>query len=652
MLLLHHPVASNASNKKGKRSNKYSSIGAHPPIEFASLLLELHRNQFVARIFVKNFVVQRRRARHHETNQMLLRMNGSDPIRFLSSQYLLFHAHAQSRRGLREGSFGAIAMTAIPTSSVELHVPSGTIRLLSSTSTPLIKMMMDAIEMQRNKTHRLLGLESLSSNDWDEIESLLAWWASQESIEGLDWAWKILDRLVLEFSSKNINENGMESKLKAKMTTWLNLTINSWRLMVIDSQSETTTSNEPPLMRAEKVLDKLDSIAPHILPDAQTNNMIIDAKIIQDPFKAPQFAEQMLEIMHRESSSNRLVEPDLVAYNSVINAWSKSGLRDAGEKSEVLLQRMEELGLKPDRISFTSVISAWANSNDPTAGQRADLLLRRMLELCKQGNDDMHPNTITYNSVIDAWAKSGDLTAGKKAESLLSELAEQYNTGNDDTKPNTLSYNSAITAWANSRDDKAGARAEALLKRMLEQREMGHEDVKPNTTTYSAAITAWANSGDSKAGMRSEALLKQMQEQYKMGNCNVKPNSVTFNSIVAAWAKSRDPNAGMRSEALLKRMEEQYKMGNEDVKPNKLSYSSAITAWANSRDPNAGMRAEALLKRMEEQYKMGNRDVKPNTLSYSSAITAWANSRDPYAGTRADALNNTKWETATSSPIL
>jgi hypothetical protein len=68
MLLLHHPVASNASNKKGKRSNKYSSIGAHPPIEFASLLLELHRNQFVARIFVKNFVVQRRRARHHETN--------------------------------------------------------------------------------------------------------------------------------------------------------------------------------------------------------------------------------------------------------------------------------------------------------------------------------------------------------------------------------------------------------------------------------------------------------------------------------------------------------------------------------------------------------------------------------------------------------
>ena len=374
---------------------------------------------------------------------MLLRMNGSDPMRFLSSKYLLFHAPAQSRQGLREGSFGAIAMTAIPTSSVEL--PSGkTIRLLSTTSTPLIKMMTDAIEMQRNKTQRLLGLESLSSNDWDEIESLLSWWASQESEEGLDWSWKILDRLVLECSSKNINENDMKSKLKPKMTAWLNLTVNSWRLMVIDSQSETTMSNEPPLMTAEKVLDKLDSIAPHILPDVKTYNMIIDAKIMQDPFKAPQFAEGMLEIMHRESSSNRLVEPNLVTYSSVINAWSKSGLQNAGEKAEALLQRMQELGLKLGTISFNSVISAWANSNDPTAGQRAEFLLRRMLELSRQGNDDMHPDTITYNSVIDAWAKSGNLSAGKKAESLLSEMAEQYNTGNGDTKPNTLSYNSII----------------------------------------------------------------------------------------------------------------------------------------------------------------------------------------------------------------
>jgi hypothetical protein len=88
---------------------------------------------------------------------------------------------------LREGTFSTIAMTSIPILSEKL-VSSGTIRLLSSSSTPLIKMMTDAIEMQRNKTQRLLDLDSLSSNNWDAAESLLNWWTAQKTIEGIDWS--------------------------------------------------------------------------------------------------------------------------------------------------------------------------------------------------------------------------------------------------------------------------------------------------------------------------------------------------------------------------------------------------------------------------------------------------------------------------------
>jgi hypothetical protein len=157
-------------------------------------------------------------------------------------------------------------------------------------------MRTDAIEMQRNKTQRLFDLESLGPNDWDEIESLLFWWASQETMEGVDWSWKILDRLAIECSSKKVNENDMESQLKGKMTAWLNLTVNSWRFLVLSPQSaEMTASNEPALMTTENMLNKIDSFAPHILPDAQTYSMIIDAEIMQSPSKAPQFAERMLE---------------------------------------------------------------------------------------------------------------------------------------------------------------------------------------------------------------------------------------------------------------------------------------------------------------------------------------------------------------------
>ena len=146
---------------------------------------------------------------------MRLKTNTLVSTRILSSSYPARHVHTQSREGSFGGSHAMNASRTIPTSSVKLASSRPT-RLLSSTSTPLIKMMTDAIEMQRNKTQKLLDLESFSSNDWDAVESLLFWWASQETMEGVDWAWKILDRLVVECSRNSTNENDMELQWKSK----------------------------------------------------------------------------------------------------------------------------------------------------------------------------------------------------------------------------------------------------------------------------------------------------------------------------------------------------------------------------------------------------------------------------------------------------
>ena len=138
---------------------------------------------------------------------MRLKTNTLAPRRILSSSYPAHHVHVQSRQGSFGGS-RANAPTTIPISGEPAS--SYPIRRLSSTSTPLIKMMTDAIEMQRNKTQKLLTAESFSSNDWDAVESLLFWWASQETTEGVDWSWKILDRLVVECSRNSMNEKDME----------------------------------------------------------------------------------------------------------------------------------------------------------------------------------------------------------------------------------------------------------------------------------------------------------------------------------------------------------------------------------------------------------------------------------------------------------
>ena len=146
---------------------------------------------------------------------MLLKWSTEDSLRVPASSYPARHVHIPSTKGSLGGNSratNAIMTRTIPTCSVmELASSSCPTRLLSSSSTPLIKMMTDAIEMQRNKTQKLLGLEAFSSNDWDAVESLLFWWASaQETVEGVDWCWKILDRLVVECSRNSTNENDIE----------------------------------------------------------------------------------------------------------------------------------------------------------------------------------------------------------------------------------------------------------------------------------------------------------------------------------------------------------------------------------------------------------------------------------------------------------
>jgi hypothetical protein len=85
---------------------------------------------------------------------------------------------------------------------------------------------------------------------------------------------------------------------------------------------------------------------------------------------------------------------------------------------------MEELGLKPDTISFNAAISAWANSNDSSAGQRAELLLQKMSKLGEAGHVDAKPNTTSFNSAIAAWTNSRSAFAANKAEAILRRMIE------------------------------------------------------------------------------------------------------------------------------------------------------------------------------------------------------------------------------------
>jgi hypothetical protein len=147
-------------------------------------------------------------------------------------------------------------------------------------------------------------------------------------------------------------------------------------------------------MTPAEILEKLDSHA-YLVPDTRTYNMIVDTAIKRgkNRLEGPHFAEAVLDRMNTEAKKNPAVSPDSVMHNTVINAWGKSGLKEAPYRAEVLLQRKQDMydtgdeKVKPNTIGFNSVINAWARSNDRMAAERAEVILNRMQELFESDLD-------------------------------------------------------------------------------------------------------------------------------------------------------------------------------------------------------------------------------------------------------------------------
>ena len=300
---------------------------------------------------------------------------------------------------------------------------------------------------------------SMTLQDRDAAEDAIAYWTRLKTREATDKAWRILDRLVEE--AKHIDKHGdSASKVrKDKNSNLLNRIVNAWRLS-IPSGARVQQQSKLSLLEAEEVLSRLDRYTPYVLPNAQTYGMIIDAvcRLGENSRVAAQFAEEVMERMHRESMTNPLVYPTVITYGNVIKAWANSGDPAAAKRAEAILERMHELyqagnvDVKPNAICFNTVISAWANSGDPAAAKRAEAILERMQELYEAGNVDVKPDTISFNTVLSAWANSRDPAAAKRAEAILERMQELYEAGNVDVKPDTISFSTVISAWARSRD--------------------------------------------------------------------------------------------------------------------------------------------------------------------------------------------------------
>jgi pentatricopeptide repeat protein len=304
------------------------------------------------------------------------------------------------------------------------------------------------------------------------------------------------------------------------------------------------------------------------------------------------------------------LKPNIVAINTVLNAWSLSGLGYQGAmRAHELLNRVEHL-LEGGDLDLPD------GHQDPT--------------ITSFDIDDGHamqslkPNVRSYSTVMNVLANVASVDshhgeeAASKCEQLLTKM-EQQSADDASIRPNLVTYTTCITAWARARESyQAPARAENILNRMIDlyydegselptlENDMPHFQ---HDAPFNAVITAYARSGHPAASDRALAILDRLETSP------VEPTATTFNAVMDACAKNGEPE---RALSVLKRMKER------NIQPDPTSYDTIINAFSRVETAGAADRAWEFLQQLEEDTLNGRSDFVATNISYSSVINAYA----------------------------
>mmetsp|Transcript_30055 Transcript_30055/g.82520 ORF Transcript_30055/g.82520 Transcript_30055/m.82520 type:complete len:777 (-) Transcript_30055:42-2372(-) len=266
---------------------------------------------------------------------------------------------------------------------------------------------------------------------------------------------------------------------------------------------------------------------------------------------------------------NRVYQPDIYSFNSVLAGFAKKG---DFLKVEYWIKRMAARGVKPDMWSFTALANAYSQGDDLMGTERA--VERMEASGCKVSN------AFAYNAILKLCAKRGDVD---RAERWLQCLADAGITGD------RVTYLLVIRTCGQARNMDRAAHWIA---------EMESAGFTPGRPQLHAAMIAHARSGDLDG---AEAWMRVMDDR------GMPPDVYSYNTLIAAAAQQGDSET---AKALVARMEE------DGVSPDVVTYSTVIGALAEARDAEG---ARDWLYRAEDQ------GLEPDLRCYNNAIQAFAN---------------------------
>jgi len=292
----------------------------------------------------------------------------------------------------------------------------------------------------------------------------------------------------IENGRSSTGNHKVKGRMIAKVTRLYNNTLNTWSC--IASTTLNTTMAKDAAFRAERLL--LD------LATSRSRGALVGGDGGDSVDKKHHDRMILLEYL----------KPDVVSFNTTINAWSKSGrfkknihggkvdvtTISAAERAEAILRLLQDLydesrkfdnhfhaddAILPDILSYEAVIYAWSRALDcPQAPIRATRILEDMVERYYRAHDKekdvkmmlMHqnrhhrppfPSRQTFSSVLTTWGRSSTtdfagttsdsscLEAIEQAEKLFCQMKKLGQDGYEQNNPDTISYNALLQVYAN-----------------------------------------------------------------------------------------------------------------------------------------------------------------------------------------------------------
>jgi len=394
-----------------------------------------------------------------------------------------------------------------------------------------------------------------------------------------------------------------------------------------------------------------------------TYSACINAFAKSSDSESPVRAEALLGDMQRAYEAGDMdVKPNVVNYNSVINAWGRCTIDGSAERATEILSTMRDEGVEPDALSYSLVVSAWAHCQHINATKHAELVLGDMEKWATEKNraiDEAFDNGLSnhasangqfnrdadtpsslpairvhldvecYNTVLIALSRRRELDASQRALEILYRMIDLADNGFETVRPNAKSWNSVLNTLSRASYKDSTQRAEQLL---LEMYDAG---IHPDVFSYAALLHAYQKNASPYAAERADDIVRQMEQLYFDGKLNAPPDVYHYTIVCACWARSGESIAAQRCFEILQHMELRAVQGFANCNPNVRTYNAVIDAYARGHHVDE---AENLLDEMIRRYRRGDQNVKPDGFTFNAVINAWTRSRKRGCGDRAEMI--------------